>query len=145
MKTILSSPVLNFIFFSFLLNATWEWTQSPFFVDTTSNLNTIIWYRIPCSLGDTVILLIGFALVSLYHRGMSWIYHPKMKDYLFLVLIGISYTFFSEYINVYLKYNWSYSRYMPLIPFIHLGIIPLVQWTILPPIIVFITKRQITP
>ncbi len=60
MKSILDNPVLNFIFFSYVLNATWEWTQSPFFIDNTTNLNTIIWYRIHCSIGDTLILLAGF-------------------------------------------------------------------------------------
>jgi len=142
-KAILNSPVLNFILFSYVLNATWEWAQSPFFIDTTSNLNTIIWYRIHCSLGDTIILLIGFTLISLYHKGISWIHHPKVKDYLILVFIGFFYTFFSEYINVYVKHNWSYSSFMPLMPFIQVGIIPLVQWIILPPVIVFVTTRQI--
>lgn len=143
MKAILNNPVLNFIFFSYVLNATWEWTQSPFFVDTTSSLNLIVWYRIHCSLGDTIVLLVSFSLLSLYRKGLGWICHPKMRDYFVLCLLGVSYTFFSEYVNVYIKHSWSYSEYMPLMPLIPVGIIPLVQWVILPPVIVFITKRQI--
>ncbi len=145
MKAILNSPVLNFVFFAYVLNATWEWSQSPFFIDTTSNLNTIIWYRIHCALGDVIILLIGLTLVSLYRKGIHWIYHPKAKDYVMLVSFGFFYTAFSEYINVHIRHTWSYSQYMPLIPFINVGIIPLVQWIILPPVIVFITRRQIKP
>jgi hypothetical protein len=141
----LKSPVLNFIFFSYILNATWEWTQSPFFIDTTSDLNTIVWYRIHCSLGDTLILLIGFTLISLYHKGIQWVYHPKAGDYLILILLGFFYTFLSEYLNVYVRHAWPYSQYMPLMPFTHIGIIPLVQWIILPPTILFITNRQIIP
>lgn len=143
MKAVLNNPLLNFLFFSYVLNATWEWSQSPFFIDTVTDLNTIVWYRIHCSLGDTIILLAGYAVISLYHKGLNWIYHPKGRDYLILVLFGFFYTFFSEYINVYIKHNWSYSQHMPLVPLIHIGVIPLVQWIILPPIIVFITKRQI--
>ena len=145
MKAILNNPVLNFIFFSYVLNATWEWTQSPFFIDTASNLNTIVWYRIHCSLGDTVILLIGFTVISFYRKSLGWICRPKVKDYLVLVFFGVFYTFFSEYINVYVRHSWSYSEYMPLMPLIPVGTIPLMQWIILPPVIVFITRRQIRP
>lgn len=145
MKAILNNSVLNFIFFSYALNATWEWTQSPFFIDTTSSLNLIVWYRIHCSLGDTIILLVGFALLSLNRKSIAWIRNPKVSDYLVLCLLGVSYTFFSEYINVYVRHSWSYSEYMPLMPLIPVGIIPLVQWVALPPVIVFITKRQIRP
>ena len=143
MRAILKNPLPNFIFFSYVLNATWEWTQSPFFIDATADLNTIIWYRIHCTLGDTLILMIGFTLISFYHKGVQWIYHPKGKDYLILIIFGFIYTFISEYINVYVKHTWSYSQYMPLMPLIPIGIIPLVQWIILPPVIVFITTRQI--
>lgn len=143
MKKILNHPVLNLIFFSYLLNATWEWTQSPFFIDTTSSLNLVVWYRIHCSMGDTLILLLGYALISLYRKDLDWINNAKLNDYLVLVIIGVFYTLFSEYINVYVKHNWSYSRYMPLIPFLNVGVVPLLQWIILPPVILFITRRQI--
>lgn len=144
MKLIVNKPVFNFLFFSYVLNATWEWTQSPFFIDVTSNLNMIIWYRIHCSLGDTLILLTGFALVSLIHKGIQWVYHPKTGDYLILILFVFFYTLFSEYLNVYVRHAWSYSQYMPLMPFTHIGIVPLIQWIILPPTILFITRRQIS-
>ncbi len=145
MRAILKNPIPNFIFFSYVLNATWEWTQSPFFIDATADLNTIIWYRIHCTLGDTLILMIGFAFISAYRRGLRWAYLPKAKDYLVLVLFGVLYTFLSEYLNVYMRHTWAYSRYMPLLPLIPVGIIPLLQWIILPPVIVFITMRQIRP
>lgn len=143
MYTILCNPILNFLFFSFVLNATWEWIQSPFFVDITTDLNTIIWYCIHCTLGDTLLLLVGFILISVYHKNMNWIYHVHLRHYTILSVFGFSYTLISEYINVYIKHNWSYSQIMPLLPFINVGLVPLVQWIILPPVIVFITKRQI--
>jgi hypothetical protein len=139
---VLGSPVLNFVFFSYIFNATWEWTQSPFFIDSTIDLNKIIWYRIHCSIGDTLILLAGFAVISFYHRSTSWICHPAAGHYLLMVIGGFIYTFFSEYVNVHVKQSWSYSEYMPLVP-PGIGIVPLVQWLIVPPVVMFITKRQI--
>jgi hypothetical protein len=143
MKTSLYNPVLNLFFFSFVVNATWEWIQSPFFVDITSDLNTIVWYRIHCTLGDTLLLLSGYLLIALYHRDLNWIRHSNTRHYAILVVMGVLYTFISEYVNVYVKQSWSYSQYMPLFPFIHVGFVPLIQWIILPPVILFITKRQI--
>ena len=143
MKKILNHPVLNFIFFSYLLNATWEWMQSPFFIDTTSNLNLVVWYRIHCSLGDTLILLVGYVLISLYRKDIGWVNQSRLNDYLILVLIGFFYTILSEFINVHVKHNWAYSRYMPIIPFINTGVVPLLQWIILPPVILSITRKQV--
>ncbi len=143
MKTILYNPVLNLFFFSFVLNATWEWIQSPFFVDNTSDLNTIIWYRIHCTLGDSILLMIGYVIVSCYYRNLSWVYHSNPKHHVLFVVLGVIYTLFSEYINVNVRNSWSYSDYMPLLPFTRVGLVPIIQWIILPPVILFITKRQI--
>lgn len=143
MKAVLYNPVLNFFFFSFVLNATWEWIQSPFYIDMTSDLNTIIWYRIHCALGDSIILMIGYILMSFYYRNFSWIHNSNVKHHAVFVVMGTIYTLFSEYLNVYVKNSWSYSDYMPLLPFVNIGLVPLFQWIILPPVVIFITKRQI--
>jgi hypothetical protein len=143
MKAILYNPLLNFFFFSFFLNAAWEWIQSPFFVDITTDLNTIIWYRIHCTLGDSLVLMAGYILMSLYHRNLNWVYFSNVKHHAIFVLMGFAYTFLSEYVNVHIKGSWSYSEYMPLLPFTNIGLVPLVQWIILPPVIIFITKRQV--
>jgi len=143
MKTVLYQPVLNLLFFSFVLNSAWEWVQTPFFIDLTSDLNTIVWYRIHCTVGDTLIMLAGYILISLYRKDYRWVVHAHIKDFAALVAMGVLYTVISEYVNVYIKQNWSYSSYMPLVPVIRIGVIPIIQWIILPPAIVFITKRQI--
>jgi hypothetical protein len=143
MRAVFYNPVLNFFFFSFVLNATWEWIQSPFFIDITSDLNTIIWYRIHCTLGDSLILITGYILTSFYYWNFNWVHHSNVKHHVVFVVMGVIYTLFSEYLNVYVNNSWSYSDYMPLLPFVNIGLVPLFQWIILPPIIISITKRQI--
>jgi len=87
--------------------------------------------------------MIVFAVISIYRRGIHWAYHPRAEDYLIVVLFGALYTFLSEYLNVYVRHTWAYSRYMPLLPLISVGIIPLLRWILLPPVIVFLIMRQI--
>jgi hypothetical protein len=52
-----------------------------------------------------------------------------------IVVIGaIAYTAWSEWQNVYRVGNWGYTAAMPLI--FGIGLSPLLQWLILPPILV---------
>ncbi len=137
-------PELNIAFFSFLLNFVWEVLQTPFFVDISTEVTTIIWYRFHCTLGDVMISLAGFWFVALILRSRNWFLNPTKKKLLLFVAFGVSYTIFSEIKNVSLNKLWDYSDFMPVIPDIDVGIIPLIQWIILPPLLVYIVRRQLS-
>lgn len=139
-----SLPELNIAFFSFLLNFVWEVLQTPFFVDISTEVNTIIWYRFHCTLGDVMISLAGFWFVALILRNRTWFLNPTKKKLLLFVAFGVSYTIFSEIKNVSLNKLWAYSDFMPVIPYIDVGIIPLIQWVLIPPLLVFIVRRQLS-
>ena len=144
MKDLISLPELNIVFFSFLLNFVWEALQTPFFVDISDNINTIIWYRFHCTLGDVVITLGSFWLVALITKSRSWFLNPTKNRLLLFVVFGVSYTIFSEIKNVSLNKLWGYSDLMPVIPSVEVGIIPLIQWIIVPPLLILIVKRQLS-
>jgi len=144
MKKVTSIPELNIAFFSFLLNFAWEVLQTPFFVDISTEVNTIIWYRFHCTLGDVMISLAGFWFVALILKSRSWLLNPTKKKILLFVAFGVSYTIFSEIKNVSLNKLWAYSDFMPVIPYIDVGIVPLIQWIIIPPLLVFIVRRQLS-
>lgn len=131
--------LLWYSFFSFVIFATWEWIQTPFFIDITDEINTIVWYRIHCTFGDMMILFFTVLGTSVIYRRLDWIFSPSRKQYFTVMIIGVSYTLFSEYRNVSIAENWSYSRYMPEIGGI--GLIPVLQWIILPALILYITAR----
>jgi hypothetical protein len=57
---------------------------------------------------------------------------------------GIGYTIFSEIKSVTIKDFWGYSDLMPVIPFIGVGVVPLIQWIVIPPLIVFFVRRQLS-
>jgi hypothetical protein len=143
-KDLKSLPELNIAFFSFLLNFVWEALQTPFFADISDKINTIIWYRFHCTLGDVVITLGCFWLVALITKSRSWFLNPTKNRLLMFVAFGVSYTIFSEIKNVSLNKLWGYSELMPVIPFIEVGIIPLIQWIIVPPLLIFIVRRQLS-
>lgn len=144
MKKILSIPELNIAFFSFLLNFVWEVLQTPFFLDKSDEINTIIWNRFHCTLGDVLITLGCFWLVALIFKSRTWFINPTRRNVLLFMGFGVIYTIFSEIKNVSLNKLWGYSELMPVIPFINVGVVPLIQWIIVPVFLIFIVRRQLT-
>jgi hypothetical protein len=143
-KKVTSIPELNIAFFSFLLNFVWEVLQTPFFVDISTEVNTIIWYRFHCTLGDVMISLGSFWLVALISKTRTWLLNPTKARLFLFVAFGVSYTILSEIKNVSLYKLWAYSDFMPVIPYIDVGIVPLIQWIIIPPLLVIIVRRQLS-
>ncbi len=128
-----------FLFFSFVIFATWEWVQTPFFIDNTEEINRIVWYRIHCTIGDTMILASTIIIIGLIRQSFSWLFAPSRYYYISTILLGVIYTLFSEYRNVYLARNWDYSVLMPKL--FGIGLLPVLQWIVLPPLIMYILKR----
>ncbi len=144
LKKVLSLPELNIVFYSFLLNFAWEVLQTPFFYDIIDKIKTVVRYRFHCTLGDVMISLAGFWFVALILRSRNWFLNPTKKKLLLFVAFGVSYTIFSEIKNVSLNKLWAYSDFMPVVPYIDVGIVPLIQWIIIPPLLVFIVRRQLS-
>jgi hypothetical protein len=144
LKKVLSLPELNIVFFSFLLNFAWEVLQTPFFHDISDKINTIVWYRFHCTVGDVMISLGSFWLVALISKTRSWFLNPTKVRLLLFVAFGVGYTIFSEIKNVSLNKLWAYSDFMTVIPYIDVGVIPIIQWIILPPLLVYIVRRQLS-
>lgn len=132
-----------FFFFSFMIFGMWEWIQTPFFTDISDEINTIVWYRIHCTIGDIMILGISIILWSFFKKDNEWFFSPRKKDYLVVTLLGASYTAYSEILNVVIRESWGYSKLMPMIPGTHIGIVPIIQWLILPSLILYICARFI--
>ncbi len=143
MKRLSRLPELNFVFFSFLLNFTWEVLQTPFFDDRGAEINTIIWYRLHCTFGDILISLGCFWLVSLIFRSRMWFLKLTTIKMVLFIAFGVSYTAISEMRNVRIVESWAYSDLMPVIPYIGVGVVPLIQWIIIPIILLFIVRRQL--
>ena len=50
------------------------------------------------------------------------------------IALGVSYTIFSEWLNIVVQAAWAYSDLMPIVPLFGLkvGLFPLLQWIVLP-------------
>jgi len=48
------------------------------------------------------------------------------------IVLGVAYTTWSEWLNVEVWRNWSYTATMPVLPWIGTGLVPVLQWLVVP-------------
>jgi hypothetical protein len=100
----------------------------------------VIWTRLHCTVGDLMILLSSFWITSIVFQTRFWIRKPKLVATSVFFVIGFVYTLFSEWHNTTVE-SWEYSPGMPV--FLGIGLSPLLQWSVIPPILVFIVQRRL--
>ena len=100
---------------------------------------SVAWALLHCTLGDVVIALAMFVLAGIGLRRADWpALHPWIGGA--IVVIGaMGFTAWSEWYNVYRAGNWGYTSSMPMI--FGIGLSPLLQWLILPPVIVGVYRK----
>lgn len=116
-----------------VLSALWEIVQLPLYTLWWEAPPAFIAYAVlHCTLGD-ILIGVGALFVALImtRSGALRDWHWILVD-IVMVAIGFSYTVFSEWINTSVRAGWRYSEWMPLIPFVSIGISPLLQWVIVP-------------
>ena len=117
-----------------LTNYIWELLQSPFYFGMQITAQ-MLGHCFLASLGDGVIVLVIYFIDWLIFRRLEW-----LNAYLFrrLVITGVTGFIIGvtiEWIGVNSLHRWSYNNLMPVIPGLHLGLVPILQMMILPPII----------
>lgn len=116
-----------------LLNLVWEVLQLPLYsLWHETGPATIIFSVLHCTLGDVVIASLALFGSVLILGNSSWPSERYTRVGVAAVLIGVAYTGFSEWLNVFVRKSWAYSGAMPLIPVVGIGISPLLQWVMIP-------------
>lgn len=101
----------------------------------------IIFSGLHCTIGDLMIATVSLLLGVAISGRSGWPKSQRAAVATVTIVIGLSYTAYSEWLNVYVRETWSYSELMPLLPGTGLGISPLGQWIILPVIGFLVTYR----
>ena len=141
----LDAPETNVAIFAFLLNLTWELAQVPLFAGMPSAEH---WQAIlvcgRATLGDAVIALVGFWAVAGSAHTRSWMLWPTAGQLTGFVAVGVLITILMEWLATQVLHRWTYAEAMPVIPLLGVGLSPLLQWVVLPPIVVWFVRRQLT-
>lgn len=138
-------PEFNIAVFAALLNLPWEFLQVPFF----SGMPAVQHWEgiVTCTratLGDVVIMLIAYEAVAL-RAGRYWLLQPTAGRLFFFVATGLAITVVIERLAVSGLWmgGWSYAERMVIVPVLDVGLSPLLQWLLLPPLAIWFSRRQL--
>ncbi|AFY73577.1 hypothetical protein Syn7502_01509 [Synechococcus sp. PCC 7502] len=138
---ILAAPETNLFLFAFLMHFVYEVWQSPYFdFYAMPSLSDKVNYITHCTVGDGVITVIsGWAISGLY-RSRQWMLSPTWKSIVLFTALGWMYTFISEIYRVHIAKLYGVS--VLLVPVFNISWLPLLQWIILPPLVLYMAKHQ---
>ncbi|MDI1237400.1 MAG: hypothetical protein PSV26_07950 [Polaromonas sp.] len=123
---------------SVLLNFPWEVAQMPLYVEEGSWFEFALHCIIP-SLGDGLIVMLIFGVGWAVRGRSDWTDQPGWAAYVLMLMTGFSVAVIVEWVGFYGLNRWSYTASMPLLPGLGIGVVPVLQMLILPPVIFRIT------
>jgi hypothetical protein len=121
-------------------NYPWEVAQAPLYVGMES-FRTVWWHCFVASLGDGLLVLGIFAIGWLLLRRHTWFVHPGAQGYGVMVMTGFVMGVAIEWMAVHVLQRWTYTTHMPLVPGLDVGLVPVAQMLILPPLIFRLVAR----
>lgn len=124
---------------SFLTNLAWENAQAPFYQGYTT-----FWQHFPicfqAALGDVPIVMMLYFLIAITKKDMLWIREIGRQEKAILIIAG---ALVAVLIEKWALGNgrWQYASAMLLIPFLNIGLWPVIQMMFLPLLTFYFTKK----
>ncbi len=122
-----------YVGYSVVAHLAWEIVQLPLYtIWATAAVRELVLAVLHCTAGDLIIASVAFLLALLARGNSTWPAHGLIGVAATAIAIGIGYTAYSEWLNVYVHQSWAYSEWMPIIPATGIGLAPMLQWLIVP-------------
>jgi len=126
-----------------LLNFAWEMGQSPAYTGVPSTLWSMVQECGVHSLLDGLIVLGIFGGGVVLFRRCDWLRRPGLAGYFWMGTAGFLVSVVIELNAVYRLGTWGYGEAMPLIPGLGVGLLPVLQLLVLPPVIFALARKGI--
>jgi hypothetical protein len=137
MKEFISRDFGRIFVIAVILNYPWERTQSVLY--RAADGNVIPWWHcMLASLGDGLLVLIIFGVGWVLFGHPVWFEHPGVQGYVLMAVMGLAMIIPIEWILMYRVEWWSYTVDMYLVPGLAVGVSPIIQMLLLPPLIFWI-------
>jgi len=116
------------------VNYPWEMLQSSLYVvdpgATPKWLHCLV-----ASLGDGVLVLLILVLGWIILGRLDWFLRPRGRGYAVMLAFGLLIGIAVELVAVRRLGRWGYKPEMPLLPLLGIGVVPILQMLVLPPVI----------
>lgn len=139
---LIRAPEIFVAFFSFIYHFVWEFLQVPTYAGMADLRH---WEGVKicteATVGDVGFALTAFWVASAVARTRHWIQAPSAGSVLAFLAVGIGLTIGFEYYYVEISNRWTYSEIMPRVPPFGTGLSPLVQWVVIPVLVIVTVGR----
>jgi hypothetical protein len=85
-----------------------------------------------CTLGDVLIASVALVAALAVVGSFAWPNEKAVSVAVAVVIVAASYTVYSEYLNISVRKSWTYTEWMPTLPWFGTGLAPLAQWAVVP-------------
>lgn len=127
-----------------MVNFVWEMLQMPLFeVGPEVSLIEVNLVCIQASIGDAVMLMIAFWILAVFFKSRRWLFHLSIPRVGLFLVPGITMTILLEALATGPLQRWTYGDLMPILPVIGTGIAPIIQWIIVPPLVLSLVRKQL--
>jgi len=128
--------------FTLLLHFAWEMMQVPLYEGMAAGEHwpAVLWCT-RAAAGDAVISIGAYAGAAVRARDRFWLRSPSAARLLVFLSIGLLIAVVLEWLNVHQWARWSYSPRMVTV--FGVGLSPLLQWTLLPLLTLWLTRRHL--
>jgi hypothetical protein len=116
------------------LNLAWEVAQAQLYAFPRQGIVTDLVGCLVPSLGDGLMTLAIYWSGWLVFRRPGWVLRPGAGGFALAVLVGLLLAIGVEWNALYLTGAWAYGPGMPLVPVLGVGLLPVLQMLVLPPI-----------
>jgi len=116
-------------------NLVWEFLHMPLYtIWQEETPGKIVFAALHCTGGDILIALSSLTAALLLVGSGMWPAGRFRAVAALTVLLGVSYTIFSEWLNIVVRAAWTYSDLMPVVSLFgfEVGLSPLFQWIVVP-------------
>ena len=132
--------VLRLFIIAVTLNYFWEVAQAPLYLGF-ENWNSVWWHCFVAALGDGVLVCLIFLVGWITFRRFDWYAHPNSRTCTVMFVTGLVIGIGIEWVAVNMLGRWTYTVNMPLLSGLDVGLVPVLQMLLLPPVIFRIAAR----
>jgi hypothetical protein len=136
------AAIRSYLFIVVCGNAVWELAQLPLYTLWHEGTAVSIAYAwLHCTVGDAIIASVSLIAALAIVGRPGWPDESYLRVAVAVLILGMAYTMFSEYINTIIRRSWSYAEWMPTLPWIGTGLAPLAQWIAVPVLALIASNR----
>lgn len=136
-------PAANVAASALLLHIPWEVAQMPLYrcAETLSRRRALAFCTV-ATVGDAAIAAGAYQVVRYASKSRDWVFEPSRAQTAGFIAAGLAATVVFERLATEVLDRWQYAPVMPRLPGLGTGLAPLLQWTVLPPLTLWLISRR---